>query len=203
MRENPDHIRHILEALATESAQTQRALAGRLGIALGSTNHLLRQLIARECIRGVRGPGSSVRYIVTPQGQEALAGMTRESLSRALVSYRTVLTRVRRALAACQSRPRQGAAGGTASIVVYGTGEVAQIAFVCAADLGVDLIGFVDDEPRPSFLGLPVRAPSEVRSMVLGDRAFDWLLVASFGADAAITRRLAALQFPLERVSWL
>jgi DNA-binding MarR family transcriptional regulator len=201
VRDNSDHIRRILETLDSESALTQRALAGRLGIALGSANQLLRQLIARQWISGARGAGPAVRYIVTDAGRDALARMTRENLRRALVSYSAVHARVRGALAACQSMPREG--DGTASVVMYGTGQVAQIAFACAADLGVTLVGFVEDEPRPSFLGLPVRSPSEVRSMVLDGRPFDWLLVASFGEDDGIRGRLEALQFPLERVSWL
>ena len=112
MRDNTDYDHRILEALSSQSVLTQRALASRLGIALGSTNQRLRQLMARGWIRGVRG-GAGVRYVVTPQGEEALAGMTRENLRRALVSYGAVLERVRRALAACQARPRQGNGSGT------------------------------------------------------------------------------------------
>jgi len=201
VRDNSDHLRRILETLETESALSQRALAGRLGIALGSANQLLRELIARQWIRGALGARSPVRYIVTDEGRDALARMTRDNLYRALASYRAVHQRVRGALAACQSRDRAGA--GAASVVVYGTSEVAHIAFACAADLGVTLVGFVEDEPRASLLGLPVRSPSDVRSMSLDGRPFDFLLVASFGEDHGIRGRLEALQFPLERVSWL
>ena len=88
-------------------------------------------------------------------------------------------------------------------MVLYGIGEVAQIAFACAAELGVQLIGFVDDVPRDSFLGLPVRAPSHVTSMALDGQAFDWLLVATLANHEIIRGRLEELGFPLERVSWL
>jgi DNA-binding MarR family transcriptional regulator len=203
VRDNSDHIRGIIEALETESTLTQRALALRLGIALGSINQLLRQLITRGWIRGVRAGGPHIRYVVTAGGREGLARMTRENLRRALVSYNTVHERIRHAIEACQSSLHDSNRDGTASLAMYGTGQVAQIAFACAADVGVTLVGFVDDEPRSSFLGLPVRSPGEVRCMVLAGRSFDWLLVASFEESEGIRRRLEALQFPLERVSWL
>ncbi len=142
MRDNSDRNRRILEALEQESALTQRALAGQLGVALGSANQLLRQLIARGWICGFRDAGPHVRYLVTADGREALARMTRENLHRALVSYSAVHERVRGALAACQSKPGDGDGGGGASVAMYGTGEVARIAFACAADLGVTLVGF-------------------------------------------------------------
>jgi DNA-binding MarR family transcriptional regulator len=199
VRDNSEYIRRLLEALESESALTQRALASRLGIALGSTNQLIRELIGRNWIRGVRNGGPQVRYVVTAEGQSARARMTRENLRRALDSFSVIQRRVREALAACQTKQRAG----TVSVALYGTGEVAHIAFACAADLGLTLVGFVEDEPRDSFLGLPVRSPSDVRSMALDGRPFDWLLVASLGEVDGIRGRLKALQFPLERVSWL
>jgi DNA-binding MarR family transcriptional regulator len=202
VRDNTNHIHRLLETLDAESALTQRALASRLGIALGSTNQLVRELIARRWIHGVRNGGSALRYIVTADGQQARAKMAREKLRRALDAYGVVYGRVREALAACQTKPRP-TTGAETSVALYGTGGVAQIAFACAVDLGVTLVGFVEDGPRESFLGLPVRSPREVRSMALAGRPFDWLLVASFGEDDGIRGRLKAQQFPLDRVNWI
>jgi hypothetical protein len=90
-----------------------------------------------------------------------------------------------------------------ASVVLYGVGDVAQIAFACAADVGVQLIGFADETPRESFLGLPVRAPADLTGMALDGRSFDWLIVASLVTHDVIRDRLEAAGFPLDRVSWL
>jgi len=199
VRDNPDHLLGVFEALDGETGVSQRALARRLGIALGTANQLLRRMRARRWIDGVRGAGPRIRYVVTADGHAARTRMTHDHLRRALASYGAVHARVRAALSSCiaESRPSRP------SIVIYGTGAIAQIAFACAADLGVRLAGFVDDEARGSFLGLPVRSPSDVRALTFDGRPFDWLLVASFGEDAGIRRRLESWPIRLECVRWL
>lgn len=203
MHHNPDNIRRILEELEAGGELSQRALASRLGIALGSANQLLRSLIAQQWVRGVPGDGHRIRYVVTPDGAAARARMAREHLGRALASYGTIRDRVRSRLAACRRDGPDGESAPPPAVVLYGTGEVAQIAFTCAADLGVQLVGFVDDARRESFLGFPVRQPSQVASMALDGQQFDWLVVATFVDHDAIRGRLEALGFPLERVGWL
>jgi DNA-binding MarR family transcriptional regulator len=203
MPESQDHIRRILEELDAGGELSQRVLASRLGIALGRVNQLLRILIEKEWVSGCRGPGHRVRYLVTPEGEDARARMSREQLGRALVSYGTVRDRVRDRLAACGMKAADGEASMPPAVVLYGTGEVAQIVFACAADLGVTLVGFVDDSPRESYLGLPVLVPSHLTSMSLNGRAFEWLFVASLTDQDAIRDRLLDLGFPLERVRWL
>jgi DNA-binding MarR family transcriptional regulator len=203
MSQNQDHIRRILEELDAGGELSQRALATRLGISLGGANQLLRSLITADWVRGVPGTGHRVRYVVTPAGVAARARMSREHLGRALASWGTLRDRVRKRLEACTTERGNAEGPFRPAVVLYGIGEVAQIAFACAAELGVQLIGFVDDVPRDSFLGLPVRAPSHVTSMALDGQAFDWLLVATLADHEIIRGRLEELGFPLERVSWL
>ena len=200
---NQDHLRRILEELDAGGDLSQRRLAARLGIALGLVNRLLRILIQQRWVYQDRGRERGVRYLVTADGAAARARMAREHLGHALVSYSAVRDRIREGLAACRSHPA-GAATPSAALALYGTGEVAEIAFACAAELGVPLIGFIDDAPHESYLGLPVRrASGELVSMSLNGRAFDWLLVATLTEQDAARARLLDVGFPLERVRWL
>jgi hypothetical protein len=142
-----------------------------------------------------------VRYLLTPQGIEARERLSRDRLHRALDSYGTVRDRIRQRIKDCANH---GSAGTPpTAVVLYGVGDAAQIAFACAADVGVELVGFADDTRRESFLGLPVRAPSELTAMALDGRTFDWLIVTSLVNYDAIRRRLETVGFPLERVTWL
>jgi DNA-binding MarR family transcriptional regulator len=200
MPENQDHTRRILEELAEEGQLSQRVLAARLGIALGRVNQLLRMLVDKGWIRSARGPGRRTRYLVTPDGALARARISREHLGRALVSYGDVRACVRDRLTTCGAGTE---ASTPPAVVLYGTGAAAQIAFACAAELGVPLVGFVDDTPRETYLGLPVLAPGHLTSMSLNGRAFDWLLVATFTDQDSVRARLLDIGFPLERVRWL
>lgn len=200
--QNQDHIRRLLDELEAGGDPSQRALASRLGISLGQANQLLKSLMARSWVRGIPRGGHRLRYLITSEGAMAHARMSREHLRSALISYGTLRDRVRARLEACTPSPG-GSGADRPSVALYGIGEAAQIAFACAAELGVPLVGFVDDTPRDSFLGLPVRASSHLTSMALAGRSFDWLLVASLADHEIIRGRLEALGFPLERVSWL
>jgi DNA-binding MarR family transcriptional regulator len=196
-----DTTRRLLDELESDPALSQRALARRLGVSLGLINQLLRGLIRERWLRHVRGTDRRVQYVVTSDGLAARDQMWRAHLQSALALYGTVRDRVRRGLEACATDPSDG--DGASSVVLYGVGDVAQIAFACAADLGVQLVGFVDDCPRESFLGLPVHAPSALTTMALAGQTFDWLVVATLVNHEAIRGRLEEVGFPLERVSWL
>ena len=202
MPDDQSHLWRILEELEAGGDPSQRRLASRLGIALGRVNRLLRVLIEKQWVRGGRGAEGRVQYVVTPDGARARLRLAREQLGRALTSYSAVRDRVRDGLAACHRSGGVEAAAPPA-VALYGTGEVAHMVFACAAELGMPLIGFIDDTPRDSYMGLPVRPPGELRSMSLNGRRFDWLLVATLTEHDAVRMRLEDLGFPLERVRWL
>jgi DNA-binding MarR family transcriptional regulator len=202
MLDNDDPLRRMIEEVEGGGELSQRLLAARLGIALGRANQLLRRLIQQEWVRGIRLDGHRMRYVVTPAGAAARARMARERLRRGLASYRIVREHVRQRLLLCASECA-GSASDRPAVVVYGTGEAAQIAVTCMADLRVQLVGFVDDIAQDSFHGLPVRAPNEIASMAFNGRPFDRLIVATLDDYEGVRGRLQALGVPLERVSWL
>ena len=203
MLEKQEPIRRILDELAGGGELSQRVLAARLGIALGRVNQLLKFLIEEQWVRGGRGPGQRMRYVVTPDGTRARARLSREELRRALASFATVRARVRAGLAACSAGGSSTTASMPPAVVLYGTGDVAQIVFSCAAELGMPVVGFVDDTPQDTYLGLPVLAPVHLTSMSLNGKTFDWLLVATLTEQEAASERLVDIGFPLERVRWL
>jgi DNA-binding MarR family transcriptional regulator len=195
----------MLEALEAGSELSQRALAQRLGIALGHANQLLRVLVDRQWVSATPGPRHRVRYVVTSAGAQAHAEMTRDHLHRAVAHYGTVRDRIRERLLSVRTDPahRNGESSAPPTVVLYGAGDVAEIAFTCAVEAGVRLVGVVDDARSDSFLGLPVRSSTDLKSLVLDGQPFDWLFVASLSDHHGIRTRLHEIGFPLDRVTWL
>jgi len=199
---NTDATWRLLKEVETDPTVSQRALALRLGVSLGAVNQLLRRLVRQRWLRRVPAPGQRVRYVISAEGAAAHERMAREHLESALAHYAAIRDRVRRRLEACAAQPHDRDQSFPA-VVLYGVGDMARIAFACAAELGVELVGFVDEDSGDSFLGLPVHAPSALTPMTLAGRSFDWLLVASLADQEMIRGRLADVGFPLDRVSWL
>jgi DNA-binding MarR family transcriptional regulator len=200
---DPELVRRLFDAIQSDPGRSQRLLAARLGTSLGRVNKLVRYLVAQRWVTRHPQARAACRYVLTDDGIAAYEGLAREHLASALEQYGSVRDRVRSRLQAHTNDLRDPYAGGMASVVVYGLGDVAQIAFACAADLGVQLIGFADDSPRRSFLGLPVRAPDDLTAMAFDGQAFDKLFVASLVNHDTIRDRLERAGFPLEKVGWL
>lgn len=196
-------LRRLFDAIQSDPGQSQRVLAARLGTSLGCVNKLVRYLVARGWVTRYPQARAACRYVLTADGIAAHEGLAREHLESALEHYGSVRDRVRGRLQAYTADLGEAEAGGMVSIVVYGVSDVAHIAFACAAEVGVQLIGFADDSPRRSFLGLPVRVPAELTAMALDGQAFDKLLVASLVNHDTIRDRLEQAGFPLEKVGWL
>jgi len=197
---NPDSIRLILEVVDANPSVSQRALATRLGVSLGTVNQLVRGLVGQRWLRPVPARGRRSQLTVTPEGRVARDRMWREHMESALIVYGSVRDRICRGLRACSAAA--SSSGAYPSVVLYGVGDIARMAFACAADSGVRLVGFVDDSPIESFLGLPVCAPDDLKAMALDGCTFDWLLVATLDQDE-VRGRLQEIGFPLERVNWL
>ncbi len=70
-----EEILTIIKAIETYPAATQRAISQELGVSLGKTNYLLRELIKKGFVKGKsfsRNPGKlrKINYILTAKGLE-------------------------------------------------------------------------------------------------------------------------------------
>lgn len=167
---------------------TQRALAKRIGVALGLTNLMLRRLTKKGCIKVVNVKKSRLRYLITPQGVMEKARLTREYIAYSLFFYRHVRGFLRERLV-------RMAEAGERRVLLWGTGELAEIAYLTIQEMGLELIGVVEQLPdRDRFLGRPVGSADVA---VAGD--YDRLIIASLGGVDAIPQ-LTAAGLGLERL---
>jgi hypothetical protein len=132
---------------------------------------------------------SRIRYLITPQGILEKSRLTLEFFRYSLHLFSGVRQVWRQQLAIVGRR-------GASRILLYGTGELAEIAFLTIREMGLQLVGVAADLPAPpTFLGFPVQ---DVRTV--SSEHFDCILVASLRVDAVVMARLAELGVPLERL---
>ena len=145
----------ILTAIGEGRPLTQRALAQRLGVALGLTNLYVKRLAKKGFIKITEFPRKPharkrLRYILTPKGLLEKSRLTYDYMSYSLGIYRRTRETLREALSHLPG-------AGAKRVVLYGVGEAAELAYVTLKELGLEPIAVFDREEGGVFLGLPVR----------------------------------------------
>jgi len=156
----------LLTELERDGAVTQRSLATKLGVALGLTNLYLKRLARKGYIKITTIPSHRIRYLLTPQGFAEKSRLTYLYMQYSLSHYRDMRTRLRETLL-------HAIKTGVKRVVIYGTGELAEMAYLSLREMNLNLVGFVDDGERDSFLSYPVWRPD-----ALAGWEFDAVLLA-------------------------
>ncbi len=101
----------VLHALQDNPNITQRDLASRLGVSLGTTNFLLRALLEKGAIkiRNFRGSTRklSYSYILTPQGIKEKVALTARFLERKQKEFDAIKTEIESVRQGLEQGPRE------------------------------------------------------------------------------------------------
>lgn len=200
MTSHTDYFRLLLEEIEAGNGQSQRSLAKQLGIALGLTNLLLKQIVRKGWIRMVQVKPNRVVYLITPAGMTEKAQMTRDYLVRSARSYASARDRLLEVLTAVSSEWDQPT---PCRVVFYGAGEIAEIAYICLQSTNIQLMGVVDATRTAPFLGLPVHRPEDLSRMSLAEVPFDRLIVIALDDLPRVERTLSEAAVPAQAVFWL
>lgn len=174
----------LLEEIASGSELSQRTLSSRLGIAVGLTNLLLRRMAKKGYIKIATVQRKRLSYLLTPEGIAEKTRLTYEYLDASLYLYRKVRQTLQESLGRLKDE-------GAKVIVLYGTGELAEVAYLTVKEIGLTLGAIVSDGgPGGEFLGYPTLGVGDV-----ADLSFDCLIITSVDdADARLRRlRLAGV----------
>ena len=193
-----DHERNleILTAIGEGQHLTQRALAERLGVALGLTNLYLKRLAQKGYIKITdfpRKPSTRkrLRYLLTPKGIAEKTRLTYEYMGRSLQLYRRTRDTLREALS---HLPRNG----MKRIALYGAGEAAELAYLTLKEFGLEPVGIFDKTGGRAFLGQTVR---EYRELV--SEEIDRIILCTFDLPDAPMADLVARGLPHEKFLFL
>ena len=179
----------ILAAIGEGQALSQRALAQRLGVALGLTNLLIKRLAKKGYIKIVEVPTKPAararfRYLLTPKGIQEKVRLSYDHAAYSLVLYRRARQTLRDSLALLSR-------DGLKRVALCGTGEAAELAYLTLLEAGLEPIGVFAHAPNGPFLGMPVRSVS-----TLAGEDFDALVLATFDRPEAEIAALASLGIP-------
>jgi DNA-binding CsgD family transcriptional regulator len=177
----------ILNSIA-EGPVSQRALARRLGIALGLANLYVKRLARKGYIKITTLPPHRIKYLVTPRGLTRKTRLTYEYMRYSLALYRETRNALRRALAPLAGQEAR-------RIALYGTGEAAELAYLTLRELAIEPVAILGDDEGDVFLGHRIRALSEIRA-----RDYDYVVVATLDAPDRVVTRLATAGLDRTRV---
>ncbi len=170
----------LLHSVEQDATQSQRSMANEFGVALGLINTCLRYCVRKGYVKVKRIPARRYAYFLTPKGMVEKSRLTVAHLSYSLSFFR-------QAREDCSQVLEMARARGWHRFALVGAGELADIAFLCAAADGAQLVGVLDaGYGKDQFRDLPVaRDPSALP-------AYDALIFTDMSAPQAVYDQLAA-----------
>ena len=182
----------ILTAIEEGVPLTQRALAQRLGVALGLANLYVKRLVTKGFVKVKEFPNKPsarkrFRYVLTPTGMAEKTRLTYDYMTYSLQLYRRARANLREAMTGLHDR-------GMKRIVLYGIGDAAELAYLTLKEFGLEPVGIFAQDADGLFLGLRVRSVAE-----LGDEDFDGVIIATFDRPEQHVAELTRLGHPPEK----
>ena len=151
---------------------TQRQLSSTIGVALGLTNLLLKNLVQKGYVRVSKATWKRRLYTLTPEGFSRRLRLMTNYIQTVLDHYQNVRQTLRDQLEplALNSESR---------VAVYGTGQFAELVYLGLKEIGVEEIDFFDDNAVADlrFLGALVM---DVSAIKMG--RYDRVFIASVGS---------------------
>src|SRR5437660_10716732 len=178
----------LLNEVERSAAVTQRSLARKLDVALGLTNLYLKRLARKGYIKITTIPRNRIKYLLTPRGMGEKSRLTYLYMQYSLSYYRDMRQRLKDVLSGLSS-------AGAKRIVIYGTGELAELAYLTLCEMDLTLVGFVDGKRGTTFLSFPLW-PAEA----LANWDFDAVLIADMADSTKIQSRLVGAGMPREKI---
>ena len=152
-------ILKFFELIEKDGDQTQRSIAKNLDISLGNANAIVNGLVDSGHIRVRENPKSRIQYIMTSKGDSEKVRLAYEYLNFSLTFYCDIKARLKRTFhKLCRQKIR--------SVIFYGAGEPAKIAFQLLQQTPIELRGVIDANlAGQMFFGKAVLRPDKLSSM--------------------------------------
>lgn len=197
------HTHRLLSEIEADQHLSQRSLARSLGIALGLTNLLVRRLVRKGWVRMIHIKPNRVSYLLTPTGIAEKARMSRDSLQYSVRFYAEARERIRDRFAELSAGWTPNNGSGEKRIVFLGTGEVAEIGYVCLQETDLQLVAAINDHGRTRFFDVPLYASERLNQRTLADTSFGRLIVMAFQNSETIDQQIEALGLSGDQVFWI
>jgi DNA-binding MarR family transcriptional regulator len=177
----------LLESVERNGEQTQRRLASELGVALGLVNAYIKRCVNKGLLKASEAPTRRYGYYLTPQGFTEKARLTVEYLAYSFSLFRRARSEYGEVLSSASGR-------GFSRIVLAGVSDLAEIATICALEVGTEVVAVVDaSSDKAKFVGIPVFASFDAAE------PFDAVVITAL-RDAGDVFQEASRRYGPERV---
>ena len=141
----------LLSRIDDDHQITQRALSNELGIALGMVNIYMKRCIRKGWVKVRQAPANRYLYYLTPMGFQEKSRLTTAYLTTSFNFFRSARRQMSQLFEACETN-------GYRTTVLYGAGDLAEIAILSSKEVvGVEIAFIVDARHADQkFLGLDV-----------------------------------------------
>lgn len=157
-------ILRLMTEIDRNGDHSQRELSSRLNISLGLVNTFLKRLVNKGYFKVKTMPRNRVKYFLTPEGLARKSRLTVEYLRFSMNFYKDIKTLLLKKFKEMEQRQVR-------SILFYGAGEVAELAYLYLQLTDINLAGIIDEERLDeTFFGLRIADLGRV------DRA-DWDMI--------------------------
>ncbi len=126
----------LLDEISKESALSQRALADRLGIALGLVNAYIKRLCKKGYIKVKFLPRNRIKYILTPQGFSEKTKLTYKFMHYSILYFKDIRRQIE---AICQRMVQAG----VHTVLLWGDGELAELCYISTRGFPLNIVGAV------------------------------------------------------------
>jgi DNA-binding MarR family transcriptional regulator len=184
------HILRLMGEIDRNGASTQRELSRRLNISLGLVNTFLKRLAAKGYFKMTTMPRKRVKYFLTPSGLARKSKLTVEYLQYSVNFYKEIKNLL---LNKFKSMERDR----VKSVLFYGSGEVAELAYLYLQLTNIQLGGIIDDDRHgENFFGYRILRLDDTFRM-------DWdvILLARLEDTEHDIRRLVEAGITPERIA--
>lgn len=179
----------ILTAVESVPDLTQRSLAERMQVSVGTANGLVQELVGRGWIHLERQNGR-LDYRITNHGKDEKLRLLRLHFVWNLDRYAELKEQMVSRFRKLDPDARR--------LAFLGAGQTAEVAYVAACQSGYEVVAAIDEERKSeSFFGILVKGPQ-----LLAEEPwdFDLLTLASCRRADRFRRTLEALSFPRSQV---
>ena len=133
------HTLRLMGEIERDGNPSQRELSRRLNISLGLVNTFLKRLVNKGYFKVKTMPRNRVKYFLTPEGLARKSRLTVEYFHYSTRFYKEI----KRLLI---GKFKEMEEKRIVSILFFGAGEVAELAYLYLQLTNIDLVGIVDDK---------------------------------------------------------
>lgn len=132
------HILRLMGEIDKRGNLSQRELSRRLNISLGLVNTFIKRLVGKGYFKVTTMPRNRVKYFLTPAGLARKSRLTVEYLKYSLDTYKDIKSLLLDKYREMEKRDIK-------RILFYGSGEVAELAYLYLQLTEINLIAVVDE----------------------------------------------------------